>query len=59
MSHEHSTRALVELRQIGKTPSGANPILQHAPEAFDGIEVVASFPLAWDSCTLDGTSFPR
>ena len=42
MSHEHSTRALVELMQIGKTPSGANPILHHAPEAFDGIEVVSA-----------------
>jgi hypothetical protein len=26
ISHEYATRALVELMQIGKTPSGANPI---------------------------------
>jgi hypothetical protein len=42
MFHEYSTRALVELRQIGKTPSGTNPVLQHAPEAFNRIEVVTT-----------------
>ena len=42
MSHEYSTRALVELLQIGKTPSGADPVLQHAPEAFNRIEVVTT-----------------
>jgi len=42
MSHEHSTRALVELMQIGKTPSGADPVLHHTPEAFDAIEVMAT-----------------
>jgi hypothetical protein len=42
MSHEDSTRALVELMQIGKTPSGADPVFQHAPEAFDRIEVVTT-----------------
>ena len=42
MSHEYSTRALVELMQIGKTPSGADPVLQHAPEAFKRIEVVTT-----------------
>jgi hypothetical protein len=49
MSHEYSTRALVELMQIGKTPSGADPVLQHAPEAFNiaGCEFfVASILLA-------------
>ena len=40
MSHEYLTRALVELMQIEKTPSGADPVFQHAPEAFHGIEVV-------------------
>jgi hypothetical protein len=40
MFHEYSTRALVELMQIGKTPSGADPVLQHTPEAFNRIEVV-------------------
>ena len=42
MSHEYSTRALVELLQIGKTPSGADPVLQYTPEAFNRIEVVTT-----------------
>jgi len=42
MRHEHSPRALVELMQVGKAPSGADPVLHHAPEAFNGIEVVAA-----------------
>jgi hypothetical protein len=42
MFHEDSTRAVVELMQIGKTPSGADPILQHAPEAFNRIEVMTT-----------------
>ena len=42
MFHEDSTRAVVELMQIGKTPSGAHPILQHAPEAFKRIEVMTT-----------------
>jgi hypothetical protein len=42
MRHEHSTRALVELMQIGKTPSGADPVLHHPPEAFNGIQVVTT-----------------
>ena len=40
MRPEHSPRALVELRQIGKAPSGTHPVLHHTPEAFDGVEVV-------------------
>ena len=40
MSHEDSTRALVELMQIGKTPSSTDPVLQHTPEAFNRIEVM-------------------
>ena len=42
MFHEDATRAVVELMQIGKTPSGADPILQHAPEAFNRIEVMTT-----------------
>jgi hypothetical protein len=42
MRHEHAARALVELMQIGKTPSGADPVLHHPPEPFDGIEMVAT-----------------
>src|SRR5262245_1297271 len=37
MPHEHTARALIELMQIGKTSSSADPLLQHAPEAFDVI----------------------
>ena len=42
MRHEHSARAVVELRQIGKTPSSADPVFEHAPEAFNRIEVVTT-----------------
>ena len=42
MSHEHVARALIELMQIGKTPSGTDPVLHHAPETFHRIEVVAA-----------------
>ena len=42
MIHEYSTRALIELMQIGKTPSGPDPVLHHAPEALNRIEVVAT-----------------
>src|SRR6266699_3623362 len=40
MGHEHVSRALVELRQIRKTPSSADRVLHDAPEAFDRIEVM-------------------
>ena len=40
MLREDATCALVELRQIGKTPSSTDPVLQHAPEAFKRIEVM-------------------
>src|SRR5215813_12304029 len=42
MRHEHATRALVELMQIGKTSSGADRVLHDTPEAFDSIEVMAT-----------------
>ena len=42
LHHEHLARALVELMQIGKAPSGANPVLHHTPEAFNGIQVVTT-----------------
>ena len=42
MRHEHAARALIELLQIGKTSPSVDPVLQHAPEAFNGIEVVAA-----------------
>src|SRR5262245_23033902 len=37
MRHEYAARALGELLEIGKAPSGPAPVLQHAPEAFDVI----------------------
>ena len=40
MIREYSPCALVELMQIGETPSSTDPILQHAPEAFNRIEVM-------------------
>ena len=40
MGHEYVARALVELMQIGKTPSRANAVLHHPPEAFNGVEMV-------------------
>jgi len=42
MRHQHLAGALVELRKITKTASGAAGVLPHPPEAFDGIEVVAT-----------------
>src|SRR5262245_42745294 len=39
MIREYSTRALLELRQIGTRPSGTAPVLHHAPEACNRIEV--------------------
>jgi hypothetical protein len=42
MGHKHAARALVELMQIGKTPSGPNPLFHHAPKAFKRIEMVAT-----------------
>jgi hypothetical protein len=46
MRHEHLTCALVELMQIGKTPSGSDRILHHPPEAFNGVEVMAT--MGWE-----------
>jgi hypothetical protein len=42
MIREYATRALIELMQIGQTPPGTDPVLHHAPEAFNRIEVVAT-----------------
>ena len=40
MCPQHPPGALVELQQIGQTASGADGVLHHPPEAFDGVEVV-------------------
>ena len=42
MRHEYLACALVEPMEIGKTSSGPDRILHHAPEAFDGVQVVAT-----------------
>ena len=42
MRHEYAARALVELMQIGKAPSGANPVLHHPPEPFNGIQMMTT-----------------
>jgi hypothetical protein len=42
MCHEYATRALVELMQSGHTPSGADPVLPHAPQACKRIAVVTT-----------------
>ena len=42
MRHEHAACTPVELLEIGETAAGSNFVLQHTPEAFNGIEVVAA-----------------
>ena len=42
MRHEHPAGALVELREVGKAASGADRVLHHPPEAFDGVEMVTT-----------------
>jgi hypothetical protein len=46
LRHEHSARALGELRQIGQASSGANPVLPHTPEACNGMQVVTT--MGWE-----------
>ena len=46
MGHEHTSRALIELMQIEKTPAGPDPVLHHPPKAFNGIEVVTT--MGWE-----------
>jgi len=40
MRHKHLPCALVELLKVAKTPSGADGVLHHPPEAFDRVEMV-------------------
>jgi hypothetical protein len=42
MCHKHLACALVEQMESGKTSSGPDRVLHHAPEAFDRIEVMAT-----------------
>ena len=42
MLQEHAACTLIELRQIGKTPSSPNPLLEYTPETFNRVAVVAT-----------------
>ena len=42
MCHEHAACTPVELLEIGETASSSNAVLQHTPEAFNRIEVMAA-----------------
>jgi len=42
MVQQHAAHALLELLEVGKTPSGPNPGLHHAPETFDGMQMVST-----------------
>jgi hypothetical protein len=46
MRHEHLACALVEQREIAKTPSGADGALHDPPEAFERVEVVPT--MGWE-----------
>ena len=42
MCHKHLAGALVEPMEMGTTASGANRVLQHPPEAFERMKMVAT-----------------
>jgi hypothetical protein len=42
MGHEHVACALIELLEVGKTPSGTDGVLHHPPEACVGVEVLSA-----------------
>jgi len=42
MHHKHAAHAPGEWLEVAKTAPSSNLVLQHAPEAFNGIEVVAA-----------------
>jgi hypothetical protein len=42
MCHKHLAGARIELRERGKPSSCTDSILHHPPEAFDGVEVMAT-----------------
>jgi hypothetical protein len=47
MRQEYLTGALVEQMEMSKTPSGADGILPHAPEAFKRVEGVPT--MGWEA----------
>lgn len=42
MVHQHAAHALIELLEVGETPSGPDPVLHHTPESFNGIQMVSA-----------------
>jgi hypothetical protein len=42
MIHQHTAHTLIELLEVGKRPSGPDPVLHHAPETFNGIQMVST-----------------
>ena len=42
MRHKDLACALGELLKTAQTPSGADGVLPHPPEAFDGVEMVTT-----------------
>jgi hypothetical protein len=42
MVHQYAAHALIELLEVGKTPSSPDLVLQHAPETFNRIQMVAA-----------------
>ena len=42
MVHAHAAHALRELLAVGTTPSGPEPVLQHAPDTFQGMPRVST-----------------
>ena len=42
MVHQHAAHALIELLEVGQTPPSPDPILHHAPETFNRIQMVAA-----------------
>jgi hypothetical protein len=42
MVHQYAAHALIELLEVGKTPSSPDLVLQHAPETCNRIQMVAA-----------------
>jgi hypothetical protein len=42
MGHEHTTRAPIQLLEIGKTAASSDRVLQDTPEAFNRIQMMAA-----------------
>lgn len=42
MVHQHAAHALIELLEVGETPSGPDPVLHYTPETFNGMQMVSA-----------------